>query len=97
MLTLTITLRVTSDQMLAHLGGSALPAHFYDAGLRNLHPTVANRFEFWGESSLMRANDYKVGDRVRLRVCITQRVHCKPREVVQQSAHSGDCQCTHSL
>lgn len=60
--------RLSSDQVLEFLGGAALPPNYYDAGRAALHPSTPNRFEFWGESSKLRSNDYKAGDKIRLRV-----------------------------
>ena len=43
---------ITKEEVLKRLGGVALPESLYAEGSKKLAPSVAGRFEFWGESTL---------------------------------------------
>ena len=57
---------VSSDELLAIMGGSAITPGLHDEQLARLHPKVPDRFEFWGDVEMMRGKDLKPGDKVRL-------------------------------
>jgi len=58
--------KLSLGELIAVLGGKALPDGFHDASLPKLHPKVSGNFEFWVDIEKLRL-DLKAGDAIQLK------------------------------
>jgi len=58
---------VSVEELCTRLGGSAMPLGLFDKQRDQLHPIQKDRFEFWGDSNLLKSMNLKKGDRVKLK------------------------------